>query len=411
MLRIKQKDFALFLIVVMISGIGFLPISASMKMVILGIQLTIIVAKAKISFISIFSFLINFCMVQQYIAYIGGEVYGLLNVRRVPIYFDELFLCTCFFNLIIIFFALFTEIVSNEKILFSGDVRFGDNTTVIMLILALVLTFLIFPSIPSLDSFTLENRFTKGIIPFTGWAVIPYFFLAVAFTNKRFKKSVIICAVIIMFWYAFHGERAEAMGFMAYIAIAYYNQSPNKATIVKLGVLGGMLIILFIVIGLLRNGKSEINASDVIKSVFVQPTACDVTYVFNCAMDVLYKGKQFSGITYLSYLINCVPFLNDAYSFAIRIKDHIYTPGGGMFFCEPVANFGIGFSAFVSFCYIFFIHIITKRKNKYGYLLYTTICISIFRLAWYGLNYPIIAMLYFVPGVLFLENILKKRDR
>ena len=336
-------------------------------------------------------------------------MYGLLNLDIVPIYFNELCICTYCFNLLLIAFILFTGILKCEEDLFSVEIQLSESTSIILLIFALIVTILIFPSFPSLSDFTVENRYNKGVVSFTGWSIIPYFFLAAAFANSRIRKRTILCVLFVVFWYAFHGERVEAIGFMTLMAITYYKKNKNKKMLVGIGVLGIIVVFLFMAIGIIRNGSNGISIPYIISIVIIQPTACDVTYVFNCAVDAWYNGIQFSGVTYLSYLVNCIPFLNDPYSFATRILGYYDTVGGGLFFAEPIANFGIAFSVVASFVYLMFVYMITKKANKYRYLLYSTLCISVFRLAWYGLNYPIIAMVYFAPFVLFLDNILKKR--
>lgn len=409
MLRIKRNNLISFLIVLFLSITGFLPVDATFKMAIIGLQLFTIIAKAKISFLSIFTFLINFCVLQQYIAYIGGEVYGLLGMNLVPIYFEELCFCTYCFNLLILGLVLFTKTLENEKRLLSVNIQLNEGSSIILLIAALVLTILIFPSLPSLSNFSAENRYNKGIISFTGWSIIPYFFLAAAFANNKIRKLTITCVVFVVFWYAFHGERVEAIGFIVFLAISYYKKQHNRTTIVKIGILGGLIIILFIAIGIIRNGVTKISIFSLINSILIQATACDVTHVFNCAVDGLYNGIQFSGTTYLSYLINCIPFLDDPYSFATQILNYYDTVGGGLFFAEPIANFGFNFSTLISFIYLILVYSITKKPNKYNYLLYCISCISVFRTAWYGLNYPIIATIYFIPFVLLLDNLFKKR--
>ena len=113
MLRIKRNDFGIFLTVLIFSVIGFLPVVPELKMMIIGLQLFAIFAKAEISFFSVFTFLVNFCVLQQYVVHTGGAVYGLLDLGRVPIYFEELCICTFCFNLLMLAFVSFTGIIKN----------------------------------------------------------------------------------------------------------------------------------------------------------------------------------------------------------------------------------------------------------------------------------------------------------
>ena len=52
-------------------------------------------------------------------------------------------------------------------------INISKNTVNIISIMAVVITIMIFPSLPHFD---MENRFNTGILPFTGWSCIPFFF-------------------------------------------------------------------------------------------------------------------------------------------------------------------------------------------------------------------------------------------
>ena len=62
-------------------------------------------------------------------------------------------------------------------------------------------------------------------------------------------------------------------------------------------------------------------------------------------------------------------------------------------------------------CFLRFFLIIVllmRMPCRYAYMIYATLCIFVFRIAWYGLNYPQIIILYFVPFVLFADYLMKK---
>lgn len=409
MLCIKRKDFNCYFVISLITLIGFVCNNETLQLFIALIQLVAVILRARISLFSILTGLLNFCLLQQYAAYTGWKVYGLLSISTTPIYYNELCICIYCFNLLMLFFILFTDIIKNEEKLFSVEIEFEKFLSLLLLIFALAITILIFPSLPTLINFASGSRFRQGILQFSGWSIVPYFFLAAASTNNKINKLTITCIMIIVLWYAFHGERVEGIGFMTFLAIKYYHQNKtDKSTLLKIGILGAIFVVIFIAIGILRTGVSDITVSNLINNIIIQPTACDVTYVFNCAVDLWKRGTQYGGITYLSYLANCIPRMDDPYSFAYVIQKDYYTAGGGLFFAEPIANFGIAFSIIISFLYILCIANIIKHNTRYTYLLYSALCISVFRSAWYGLNYPIITMLYFAPFVLLLNQIFKK---
>ena len=177
----------------------------------------------------------------------------------------------------------------------------------------------------------------------------------------------------------------------------------------KIGVIAGCVVVLFVAVGMLRTGADNLQLKKVLKGALIQSTACDVSYVFNCAVDLATKGELFHGITFLSYAVNCVPFLNAPYSFGSYIQNFYPTAGGGLFFAEPIANFGLKFAIFFSGAYILLLARLVRKTTKYRFMVYAALCITIFRTAWYGLNYPIIAILYFAPAILFATRLINRK--
>lgn len=407
---VKKHDF-IIIICTLFCGLGVLFINdPTVCLAIALIQTIMIFKKAKISLFSILAFLLNFCLIQEYGAYVGWDVYGLLAFKQVPIYFYEMFICVFSFNLILYCVLSISNCLENEGKLFTLNVDAGFQISVLLIIAAVGITFLMFPTIPSLGTFVLTNRFTRGILPFTGWSCMPPFFMAIAIMNERCRKCAIFVTVIIVFWYVFHGERVDCMGLLAFLAIKYYNNNRNnKNTIMKIGVIAGCVVVLFVAVGMLRTGADNLQLKKVLKGALIQSTACDVSYVFNCAVDLATKGELFHGITFLSYAVNCVPFLNAPYSFGSYIQNFYPTAGGGLFFAEPIANFGLKFAIFFSGAYILLLARLVRKTTKYRFMVYAALCITIFRTAWYGLNYPIIAILYFAPAILFATRLINRK--
>lgn len=75
----------------------------------------------------------------------------------------------------------------------------------------------------------------------------------------------------------------------------------------------------------------------------------------------------------------------------------------------PIANFGVGFACVFSAFYILLLVSVIRKRTRYRYMVYAAICITIFRSAWYGLNYPIITILYFAPALLVAYNLLTRK--
>ncbi len=408
---IKKKSLYFFAWTAVLAIIAYGMKLSAVCFAIAMLQLLVIVWIAKISIFSLFAILINFCLIQEYAAYVGVEVYGLLGITTVPIYFFEMFICTYVFNIALYMALTNSNCLKNESELFKEKLDVGFGFSIVLSLVAIIITLLIFPTVPSLKSFSNAGRFNSGIISFSGWSCIPFFFLSVAIINKKANKIVIFISAFIAIWYVFHGERVDCIGLLALFAIKYFNEHPGKKAIMK-EIIGALIIgLVFVGIGILRNGVSNLTLSDLFHGLLIQSTACDVTYVFNCAMDLAKKGTLLHGITYLSYLVNCVPFLPDSYSFQSYIHDFYYTAGGGHFFAEPVANFGIGFACLFSCFYITALVTIVKKRTKYRYMVYATLCITAFRSAWYGLNYPMTTILYFAPAVLIGYNLMTRKQR
>ena len=247
---VKKHDF-IIIICTLFCGLGVLFINdPTVCLAIALIQTIMIFKKAKISLFSILAFLLNFCLIQEYGAYVGWDVYGLLAFKQVPIYFYEMFICVFSFNLILYCVLSISNCLENEGKLFTLNVDAGFQISVLLIIAAVGITFLMFPTIPSLGAFVLTNRFTRGILPFTGWSCMPPFFMAIAIMNERCRKCAIFVTVIIVFWYVFHGERVDCMGLLAFLAIKYYNNNRNnKNTIMKIGVIAGCVVVLFVAAG------------------------------------------------------------------------------------------------------------------------------------------------------------------
>ena len=311
-------------------------------------------------------------------------------------------------NIVIIFFVMFTNCLRNEEILLKIKYHINAKASLIFVVLAVVITILIFPNWPNLSNAGEGNRFYSGIIPFAGWSIVPFFLLAASLGNTKYVKIKIASIVFVIAWYVLRGERVEALGFVLFIAVKYCFNSKNKKAIIKVIILMIFTIPIFISIGNLRIGLVNTGPRDLLQSIIIQATACDVTYIFNCAVDLFYSGIHLHGITYLSYLVNCVPLLDDPYSFSKVIQQYYYTAGGGLFFAEPIANFGFVFTLLLVISYIVLVAYIVSHEGTYTYLVYSVFMISIFRSAWYGMNYPILTLIYFIPFAILINSIFDK---
>lgn len=387
--------------------LGFATDDALVGMLVATAQIACIFAYAKLSFFSVFSALLTFCLFQEYAAVSGFQVNGVLGLGVVPYYFNELKVCVYTFNLLTMLLILFTEVLEREHELLRTRFVVSDRASILFIVMAVAITLLVFPSLPSFLSFSSGNRFSSGILPFSGWSIVPFFLLSAAIGNSRNRMLGAIASIFVIAWYAFHGERVETIGFAVLLAVRYYVGNKNRhGTGLKLAVVAAIIVPVFVAIGSLRTGSYTLSIGELLRSIAIQSTACDVTYVFNCAVDLYYRGIQLGGGTYLSYLVNCIPLLEDPYAFATVIERYYFTPGGGLFFAEAIANFGFLFSAVCSLVYLALVAAVIARGGTWSYLVYSTLMICVFRSAWYGLNYPITTIVYFIPLVMVVSKLL-----
>lgn len=408
---IDRWKWCTLLLVLATSVFGLIYQGVSVGLLVALFQLVFIFSCAKLSFFSFFPAIINFCLLQEYAAVKGWKVYGLLALGYVPLYFNELKICTYMINIVIIFFILFTNCLRNEETLLKIKYHINAEASLAFVVLAVVITILIFPNFPNLSNLSNAgegNRFDSGIIPFAGWSIVPFFLLAASLGNAKYLKVKVASIIFVIAWYALRGERVEALGFALFIAVRYCFNSKNKRAIIKVIILMIFIIPIFISIGSLRIGSLDTSPRNLLQLIIIQATACDVTYVFNCAVDLFYSGIHLHGITYLSYLVNCVPLLDDPYSFSKVIQQYYYTAGGGLFFAEPIANYGFVFTLLLIISYIVLVTYILSHKGTYTYLVYSVFMISIFRSAWYGMNYPIVTLIYFIPFAILVNAIFDK---
>lgn len=406
-LRVPKTSIYAIGIFVFLSIIGYYIKNPTMGLACCMIELGYIVFRARFSIISMFSFLLNYCAVMEYLAYEGLHVYGLLNLKIVPVYYWEFITCCFILNIITVILISTTDLLKDEKEIYSNRFNVSKKVIIILLIVAIIITLMIFPSVPG--TFAGSNRFTSGILPFRGWSCIPFFFLSVGIISKKQVRTVAFSVFFVCAWYVLHGERVEAMGMIVFVIFWIFNT--RKMTLSrKIGIciLAIAALLSLTAIGIFRGG-TQASVSSIIRNLVIQSTACDVTHIFNCAVDLWKENNGYNGITYMSYLINCIPLLKDDYSFQKRIAVDYSTAGGGLFFAEPYANGGIMLIVLICILWFVFIRIIVKRKTIYCTIIYIELVLSIFRTAWYGLNYPIITIMYFVPFTVLLNNLFLKR--
>lgn len=374
----------------------------------------LIMATAKISFFSELSFILTFSYMQGVIHQINGIEGSTLAWagEEMPFYFAELSMATISFLLTMLWFVWFTPLIKHERQIYlkGSGIRLG--TGILFIVIAFMLLLLVFPSLPTV-SFGEATRARNESLSGLYGLVLTALLLCSLTIDLSFKYKPFVAAYfLVCFWIMGHGERVEVLGFLSYYGlklIHYYDFGNLKKSIArhrKKSLYIGGIIILFLAmwVGMARSGYyNSISLGMLLYNLIVQPTCGDIVYVFNCAADMWHTGNGTYGYTYLQYLTELIPGATDQFSPAVILLDRYKTMGGGLFFTEPMMNFGIiGVIVFnIEFCIV--MNIILKKSSNYRAWFWIPITIEIFRIAWYGRAGWILCAFVEVP-LLFLAT-------
>jgi hypothetical protein len=329
-------------------------------------------------------------------------------VNGVPLYEDVHMVCTISFLITLYFFVLFTDLIKNELKLYKNKIELSYFACLFLIIAACVLIVLVFPTIPT---FTLSQRRTQGLSSIYGFAFVVLLLSALTFDMSFEYKFLWFFYVFIAFWFLGHGERVELLGWISYLALKILNRDDlkykyrNKRNIVKeklkkyrLFIFAFVFLIICVLIGEYRDsGTYKFSFTDLMRKLFVQATAGDVVYVFDCAVDMWKNGNLLHGITYLDYLFQLIPNGPTTYNISEFMYKNYFEMGGGLFFTEPMANFGlIGvFITNITFCVWYYFA--TKKSTMLRCMFWIPMVIEVFRTCWYGRDGWILGSFVEVP--------------
>lgn len=408
----------LFLIVM--SVVAFMLKNNHMEMIILIISLFSIFKIAKFSYFTIFSFILWFSFLQEYFASINPKLASgrLAWDTSVPVYHAELFICIMFFFILELLFFTTTNVLKNEKDLYSKKIDIAEKTAVVYLICALILVILAYPTLPNLSA---ELARDQGYLPSS--LVVPLAVLLLATTYDNLKKNMLfkLLTLFTLFWIFFHGDRVIVLGYLVYGILRYMNDGTldfrtlksvifNRRTLI---VLIAIIVVLAIAIRVQFTrvgGEYSFSVEGLLHSIVRQGTAGDVVFAFNCSTNMWKIGSEMHGYTYLYYLSNILPSSNQDLYCAVILQHKYNTLGGGLFFVEPMMNGGIVLTFIHTLLFLIILVIVFSKKSKYASFLYIPFIILIFRFTWYASLASLVKMmLYYVPFVYFVAQKIKLR--
>lgn len=393
-LHMKKENIINFIFLFILSIIVYYIGSKIIDFCFILFLLIIIVRKAKISFFSILTFILVFTLFQEFMFDIFRISTGmLLTGLEANNYFNELYLCTNIFCMLEYLFINATNIVENEKKIYLMNISITNFWTMFFSVVSLIITLLIFPSMPTFKT-TLINRFNSGILPFSGFAGLVFLLIGITYDSGKKIKFIYIIDFFVVFWFVGHGERVEALGILVYIFLKYLNQNSlglnNIFQIIKkhfkLVILVFILIGFLIWIGITRSHDytNDTSVGYILSRIFIQSTASDVAYIFNCSVDLWKNGNLLNGSTYLSYISEFIPFGMNISTSEKAIREYYYTVGGCPFFAEIIMNFGIIGVLPLGTLFLAVYSFILSKVSIFRAIFWIPIVIEIFRTAWYG---------------------------
>lgn len=422
-LKFRRRQTRAFFVLLIFSVLTYLSDNNSAMFVAASITGIYIIIAAKFSFFSVFSFILLFNLLQEFIASInvylaGGMLWG---HRGVPIYYKELFACIEIFYLTELIVFATSSVLKNEKLMYLQKIKMEYMVALGICMGALLLIFLSYPSLPRLSGTLSRN---EGYILSERWAPIILFLIAVTYDSALKHKSLLLLWVISILWILFHGERVAVFGFLVYIMLKYINTTNKfdlsliktllKGNALKVVIMGIAVVLLGVY---LQYSRMDQSGGLTLKNIYAQGTACDVVYVFNCSVDMWKRGKLYHGYTLLNYLTFWIPGMsgisNNIYAPAILIQKDYFTVGGGLFFVEPMMNFGLWGVFPYSYIYIMILCAVLSKPNGYMAIFWIPFVSTIFRTVWYGgLDAWSFMSLYLTPVVFLMAykvNIYRKK--
>lgn len=406
-------DFSITILTIILYLIFKTPIVIFIANMIL---MLLIIIKAKFSYFSMKTILINYVLVAVCFQYLTGTSYGILENSPIDLHFFEINILIYSYNLVTYLWIKLTNILEKEKEILRNNVYIGKISTYLLCILAIATSIIAFPGLPFDKEYTF-NRFS-GLLPGNAWNHIAIVALLFLLPNLRKKNIVKLTYLFVIFWFLSHYERVDVIGLIlfCFIYVLARKKKINIKTYVGIGLIGIITLFGMIYIGEARvNNSNNMSLSDIFRKVLVQNTAADVGYVFNSSIEFVKNEELLKGKTYSTYILKLVPFL-DSDLRCDKILNKMYAaPGGEFILSEPIMNFGF-WGAIVFQIIEFTIYTIILSKNtNYRFFLYSFLIMTVFRTTWYGWIYIEKAVVYFIPIMYFitkfLDNIENKKDK
>lgn len=354
--------------------------------------------KAKFSFISLQTVLINYILLPVFFQYNEGTSYGILEIGKIPLNYSIINYTIVIYNCINLFFIFNTNFLVKEQELLKDNPKIEKGIACFFGTVAIIATLIALPSIPFQTS-DIRNVGLKALLPGNAWNHVAIAALIFAFPRLKDSKYVKFSYVFTIFWFLSHFERVDVLGLIIMIillVIINVNAKLRKKMIIMTGILCVAIFFIMTAIANVRVNK-EVTFNSLIRSIFVHSTVSDIAYTYNAAIQYNIEHENLYGKTYKSYLIEAIPLLKSDTDVEKILLDEYATVGGNYLLGEPVINFGIIGVVIFKIVELYIIYNLAKHKYKINYFWYLFLIATIFRSIWYGLSYIELGMLYMVP--------------
>ncbi len=375
------------------------------------ILMLLILIKAKFSYFSMKTILMNYVLIAVFFQYTTGKSYGILENTSLNLHYVEINTLIYIYNAISYIWISCTDILNKEKDLLKENFRIRKLSTYLCCAGAILAAIIAFPGAPFDMEYT-SNRF-QGLLPGNAWNHISM--VCLLFLLPKFRRSNIvkITYAFVMFWFLSHYERVDVIGLIFFCLIYFFakKEKIKLKTYIIVGIMAISTVFTMVYIGEARvNNQKNISIVDIFRKVLVQNTAADIGYVFNTSIEYAKNEKLLIGKTYSTYVLELLPFV-DTELRADKILNQKYsTPGGEFILSEPIINFGLLGGIIFQFVEFGIYTIILSKKNKYRFLVYCFLMMTVFRTNWYGWLYIEKAMVYFIPILYFATKYLDNKE-
>lgn len=372
----------------------------------------LICIKSKLSLFSLKTLLLNYVLVSAYFQQNTGESYGLLQMSLYELNYMTMNILVLIYDIIMYIFIINTNILEKEKEKFSKEYKFANISTYILCLLAIIFTIV---HIPNLDfTFSTINRF-QSLLPGQCWnhaAIICLLLVMPKIKENHFVKLTYIFSIL---WFLLHGERVDVIGLLTVCLLFFSSKSISKFNFKSIKRYFKYVILIFVIItsmvyiGERRANIVDMNTDRILKKVLIQNTAADLAYVYNLSIKYPEDYGYLMGKSYANYIGEIIPFIKTNNTTELIITETYYSPGGAFLLSEPYMNFGVIGVILFAVVEMLLLNVILKRESKYSFYLYVFLIAANFRISWYGLNYIVTGLLYLLPILYLLGNMLDRR--